>query len=108
MLTAVSRTTSVLELGSFTGYSALCFAEGLAQNLPLNKTASDTSGEGTSLQQPQIHTCEIDTTAARLAQKYFDKSGYSDNIMLHQLRASDLISKMRDEGKVFDMYALIY
>jgi caffeoyl-CoA O-methyltransferase len=48
MLTQVVRATHVLEVGMFTGYSALCFAEALPK-------------EGT------VTTCEIDETSAAVA-----------------------------------------
>ena len=55
MMTQLVRATSVLEIGMFTGYSALCFAEAL----PV---------EGTVL------TCEVDEQSAALARQYFARS----------------------------------
>ena len=52
VLTQIVRATHVLEIGMFTGYSALCFAEALPQ-------------EGT------VTTCEIDETSAAVARRYF-------------------------------------
>ena len=52
MLTQVVRATHVLEIGTFTGYSALCFAEAL----PIHGT---------------VTTCEIDEASASLARRYF-------------------------------------
>src|SRR4026208_382239 len=52
VLTQIVRATHVLEIGMFTGYSALCFAEALPQ-------------EGT------VTTCEIDETSAAGAPPFF-------------------------------------
>ena len=51
MMTQVVQATRVLEIGMFTGYSALCFAEALPAN-------------GTVL------TCEIDEESAALAPSF--------------------------------------
>lgn len=51
----------VLELGMFTGYSALCFAEALPE-------------EG------RVITCEIDEMAASVGRKYFAKSPHGKKI----------------------------
>lgn len=61
MLTQVVRATHILEVGTFTGYSALCFAEALPK-------------EGT------VTTCEIDETSAALARRYFAKSPHGYKI----------------------------
>jgi O-methyltransferase len=49
MLASVSGAESVLELGTFTGYSALCFAEGIAKgrskNRGVKKVADEVVGE---------------------------------------------------------------
>ena len=55
MMTQLVRATSVLEIGMFTGYSALCFAEALP-------------ADGTVL------TCEINEESAALARQYFARS----------------------------------
>ena len=55
LLAKIARAKTVLELGSFTGYSALCFAEALRK-----------------VEGGAIYSCDIDPEAAKLAQKYFD------------------------------------
>ena len=57
LLSTVARAQRCLELGSFTGYSALCLAEAVA---PMG-------GE--------VVACEPDSRAASIARKYFAKSG---------------------------------
>ncbi len=61
VLTQIVRATHVLEIGMFTGYSALCFAEALPQ-------------EGT------VTTCEIEETPAAVARRYFATSPHGQKI----------------------------
>ena len=63
---------NILEIGTYTGYSALCLAEGL-------KT------EGT------LHTLDINEEYTAIANRYFNKSNYSKNIQQHIGKALDII-----------------
>ena len=65
----------VLEIGTFTGFSALCLAAGLQQD-----------GE--------IHTIEIREEDAATAQQNFNKSSYKENIKLHIGDAKKIISTL--------------
>lgn len=64
MMSHLVKPLNVLEIGTFTGFSALCLAAGL---------------------QPggQIHTIEIRDEDSATAQNYFNKSCYKENIKLH-------------------------
>lgn len=64
MLCRMIRPKKILELGTFTGYSALCMAEALPED-----------GE--------LHTIEIDDEIEDFARSYFDKSPYRDRIYFH-------------------------
>lgn len=64
MITSMIKPRRVLELGTFSGYSALCFAEGLAAG-----------GE--------VHTVEIDDEAAPALEATFAASPFADRIRLH-------------------------
>jgi caffeoyl-CoA O-methyltransferase len=61
MLIRLSGAEKVVEIGTFTGYSALMMAEGLPEN-------------------GKLITCEISEEYARIAKKYFDISPYSSLI----------------------------
>lgn len=54
----------VLEVGTFTGYSAICFALALPEN-------------------GQVICCDTSRDWTRLAEKYWEKMGLSQNINLH-------------------------
>jgi caffeoyl-CoA O-methyltransferase len=81
MFCRMIRPRRVLELGTFTGYSALCFAEG---------TSPET----------EIHTIESNDELEDRARNWFLRSGYSSKITLHIGDALELIPKM--EG-MFDL-----
>ena len=81
MMTQLVRATSVLEIGMFTGYSALCFAE----VLPV---------EGTVL------TCEVDEQSAALARQYFARSPIGEKI---EIRMGPALDTMRHLKGPFDL-----
>jgi caffeoyl-CoA O-methyltransferase len=63
---------NILEIGTYTGYSALCLAEGLKI-------------EGT------LHTLDINQECTAVANRYFNKSDYRKNIQQHIGKALDII-----------------
>ena len=63
---------NILEIGTYTGYSALCLAEGLKPN-------------GT------LHTLDINEEYTAVANRYFKKSNFSKNIQQHTGEALDII-----------------
>lgn len=71
-LSTILRPKYVLEIGTFTGYSALCLAEGLQKD-----------GE--------LHTIECREEDAQTARNYFSKSYRKDQIHLHVGNAADII-----------------
>ena len=72
MISKMINPLKVLEIGTFTGFSALCLAEGLQPN-----------GE--------IHTIEVRAEDAVIAQQNFNKSTYKDSIKLHVGDAKKII-----------------
>jgi caffeoyl-CoA O-methyltransferase len=81
MMTLLVRATSVLEIGLFTGYSALCFAEALP-------------ADGTVL------TCEINEESAALARQYFARSPIGKKI---EIRMGPALDTMRGLKGPFDL-----
>jgi caffeoyl-CoA O-methyltransferase len=75
MMTQLVQATSVLEIGMFTGYSALCFAEAL-------------QAKGTVL------TCEIDEKPAALARQYFARSSVGKKIEIRMGLALDTMRRL--------------
>lgn len=81
MLSKIIRPKTILEIGTFTGYSALCLAEGLAED-----------GE--------IHTIDINEELYDFQKKYFKASTYKNNIQQHLGNALEIIPQIN--GK-FDL-----
>ena len=75
MLSKLVQPKSVLEIGTYTGYSALCIAEGLHP-------------EGI------IHTIDKNEELYSLQEKYFKKSGYQNQIQQYVGNALDIIPTM--------------
>ena len=77
MLSCLLQPIKILEIGTFTGYSALCMAKGL-----------QTGG--------QLHTIELREDEAAIARSYFEKSSYKNNIVLHVGDANKIIPLIND------------
>jgi len=78
MISYMLRPSRILEIGTFTGYSALCLAKGLTP-------------EG------KLHTIELRETDARTAKGYFMRSHYADQIILHTGNALDIVPQLDEE-----------
>jgi predicted O-methyltransferase YrrM len=72
MISEIMNPRYVLEIGTFTGYSAICLSKGL-----------DTGGK--------VHTIEIRTEDAKQARKNFNLACVEDRIILHEGNALDII-----------------
>jgi caffeoyl-CoA O-methyltransferase len=81
LLTQIVGATRILEIGMFTGYSALCFAEALREG-------------GT------VTTCEIDEPSAALARQYFARSPHGHKITVRMGPAIETLQTL--EG-LFDL-----
>ena len=77
MISCMIRPRRILEIGTFTGYSALCLAKGLAVD-----------GE--------LHTIELREKDAVQARTFFDKSVYVDQIISHTGNALSIIPEMNE------------
>ena len=81
LIVKMFRPKSILEIGTFTGYSALCMAAGLE--------------EGAT-----IDTCEVDDELEPLAQSFFDRSAHGHKITLHIGSALEIAPTL---GMQFDL-----
>lgn len=72
LLSKLINPKNILEIGTYTGYSALCLAEGLQR-------------EGT------LHTIDINEELFKIQRRYFDKSDYGHQIKQHTGNALDII-----------------
>lgn len=78
MISYMLRPRRILEIGTFTGYSALCLAKGLA-----------TDG--------LLHTIDIREADVQLAKSFFDKSEMRDKIIAHCGEANKVIPTLNEE-----------
>ena len=84
LISKIINPKKILEIGTFTGYSTLCLAEGLDKN-------------------GQIHTIDVNEELYDIQRKYFKKSPFNDNITQHLGNALDIIPKLNQE---FDLIFL--
>lgn len=76
MLSHLIAPKNVLEIGTYTGYSALCLAEGL-------------QADGA------IHTIDNNEELFEIQRKYFDKSDYGNQIFQHTGDAAEIIPELK-------------
>lgn len=81
MISYMLNPSRVLEIGTFTGYSAICFAEGLTEN-------------------GKVHTIDINAELEDICAKYFKLSGFEDKIKHHIGAALDIIPSI---DETFDL-----
>lgn len=72
MISKIAQPATILEIGTYTGYSALCLAEGLREN-------------------GVLHTIDINEELQDLQKKYFDQSPFKNQITPHLGNALDII-----------------
>jgi caffeoyl-CoA O-methyltransferase len=75
MISRIIMPENILEIGTFMGYSALCLAKGL-------------------LPKGHLHTLELRKEDAEIAKNFFAKSSQSNQIILHEGNALDIIPKL--------------
>ena len=77
MISCMIRPERILEIGTFTGYSALCLAKGLTDD-----------GE--------LHTIDIREEDVQLAKTFFNHSLYADKIISHCGNALEIIPNLNE------------
>lgn len=77
LLVQIHQPRLIVEVGTFTGYSALSMAEGLGED-------------------GRLITCEIDTAAQRVAQETFDRSPHGHKIEIRMGPALETIEGMTE------------
>ena len=68
----------VLEIGTFTGYSAICLAEGLTED-------------------GILHTIEINPELEEMATRYFTEAGLNEKIKIHIGNAMEIIPSLNEQ-----------
>lgn len=78
MLSHMIKPKNILEIGTYTGYSALCFAEGLQND-------------------GKIHTIDINEELETMVNAYIEKSNLKDTIINHIGNAIEIIPTLSEE-----------
>ena len=81
MASNMIRPRRILEIGTFTGYSALCLAKGLTED-------------------GLLHTIELRENDATTAKGFFDRSAYKEKIILHIGDAKKIVTSL---DETFDL-----
>ena len=84
MLVQISGARNILELGTFTGYSAICMA-------------------GAMPEEGHLDTLEINDELEELILQGFERAGLSDRITLHIGDCKETLKGFREEGRMFDL-----
>ncbi len=84
MLAQTSGAKDILELGTFTGYSAICLASALPED-------------------GHLDTLEINDELEDLILEGFDKAGLSEKIDLHVGDCKETLRRFREEGREYDL-----
>lgn len=87
MITKMKKAKKVLDIGTFTGFSALAFAEALPED-------------------GQVLTLESEERAAEVAQICFDRAKHGKKIKLVKCDARSEVSRLADSGEKFDIVFL--
>lgn len=87
MLVALSGARTVLEIGTFSGYSALSMAAALPKD-------------------GRLITCDVDPVATAVAQRFFDRSPDGAKIEIRLGPATETIAALGKQGARFDLVFL--
>lgn len=74
-ISRIIQPVNILEIGTFTGYSALCLASGLKEG-------------------GKLHTIELREQDAETSRKNFNRSNHADKIILHVGNALEIIPRL--------------
>ena len=84
MMVAITRAERVIELGTYSGYSALAMASALPST-------------------GRLTTCDVDPVATEIALRYFERAPWGDRIELRLGPALDTLAMLAHSGATFDL-----
>ena len=77
-ISKIKSPDKILEIGTYTGYSTICLAEGLSKD-------------------GKIDTIDKNEELIKIQNKYFEESGYRNNIFQHTGNALDLLKNLNEK-----------
>jgi predicted O-methyltransferase YrrM len=84
MLVQMTGATRILELGTFTGYSAICLASALPEG-------------------GHLDTLELNDELEDLILGGFERAGVADKIQIHIGDCKETVLKLKEEGRMYDI-----
>ena len=84
MLAQMTSATDILELGTFTGYSAICLASALPEG-------------------GHLDTLELNDELEDLILEGFDRAGLADKIELHIGDCKETVLRLKEEDRMYDI-----
>ena len=84
MFAQMTNASQILELGTFTGYSAICLASALPEN-------------------GHLDTLELNDELEDLILEGFERAGLEDKIELHIGDCKETVLKLKEEGRMYDI-----
>jgi caffeoyl-CoA O-methyltransferase len=91
MVSAMIRPKRILEIGTFTGYSAINLAMGLCPPPPTPPQAGRGEEEGL------VHTIEVNPELEEMIRRYINEAGLDDRIILHIGDAMEIIPTLKEQ-----------
>ncbi len=76
MMSYMIHPSRILEIGTYTGYSAICLSRGLKSD-------------------GQLHTIEVNDELHEMSSRYFALAGVADKVTLHTGRAQDVVPSLK-------------
>lgn len=84
MLSGMIQPSNILEIGAFTGYSAICLARGLKEG-------------------GMLDSLELNDELEDLILQAHEKAGLADKITLHIGDAKQTLKTLKEQGKMYDL-----
>lgn len=81
MVSQMIKPRRILEIGTFTGYSAICLAQGLTED-------------------GVLHTIDVNEELEAMSSRYFREAGLGDKIVQHTGKAAEIITQL---DEMFDL-----
>ncbi|MDA0771977.1 MAG: O-methyltransferase [Cyanobacteria bacterium] len=84
LLVKLLKPSNVLEVGSYYGYSSVWLARALTSSC-------------------KLHCIEVSSEQCRILEDHFKQAGLEDTCVIHHGSGIDIMQRMIDEGKIFEM-----
>ncbi len=91
MISCLVKPFRILEIGTFTGYSAICLASGLTDRSFHQSSSSESKKKP---EKAMLHTIEVDPELELIIRKYLHEAGIEEKVVLHIGNALEIIQTL--------------